>query len=42
MYIERRKKLTAKVGLYGVGHDTYWGQFEGLKDELLGYHDVLK
>ena len=42
MYIERRKKLTAKVGLYGVGHDTYWGQFDGLKDELLGYHDVLK
>ena len=29
MYIERRKKRTAKIGLFGVGHDTYWSQFEG-------------
>jgi len=42
MYIERRKKLTANIGLFGVGHDTYWGQFEGLREELLGYHDELK
>ncbi|MDR1470092.1 MAG: L-fucose/L-arabinose isomerase family protein [Spirochaetaceae bacterium] len=29
---------TVRVGLFGVGLDTYWGQFEGLKDRLLGYH----
>ncbi len=33
--IERRKPLTAKIGIVGVGLDTYWGQFEGLKDIML-------
>ena len=37
MSIERRKPLTARVGVFGVGHDTYWGQFPGLRDELTGY-----
>jgi L-arabinose isomerase len=32
--IPRRKPLTARVGLFGVGHFTYWGQFEGLLDEM--------
>lgn len=26
-----------KVGLYGIGLDTYWPQFEGLREKLLGY-----
>ncbi|MDR1505890.1 MAG: L-fucose/L-arabinose isomerase family protein [Treponema sp.] len=26
-----------KAGLFGVGLDTYWGQFNGLKDRLTGY-----
>lgn len=26
-----------KVGLFGIGLDTYWGQFEGLYDRLLSY-----
>ncbi len=34
--IERRKPLTAKVGVFGVGHHVYWPQFDGLKEELLG------
>lgn len=34
MRIERRKPLTAKVGIVGVGHNTYWGQFDGLLDEM--------
>src|SRR5690554_6869781 len=42
MLIERRKRLTANIGLFGVGHDTYWHQFEGLKDELLGYHGEME
>ena len=39
--IPRRRPRTANVGLFGVGHYTYWGQFEGLRDELLGKLDVL-
>ena len=33
--VERRKPLTANVGIVGVGLDTYWKQFEGLKDVML-------
>jgi L-arabinose isomerase len=33
-WIPRRKPLTARVGLFGVGHVTYWGQFEGLLDDM--------
>lgn len=32
--IPRRKPLAANVGIFGVGHSTYWGQFEGLLDEM--------
>ena len=39
--IPRRRPRTANVGLFGVGHYTYWSQFEGLRDELLGKLDVL-
>lgn len=28
--VPRRKPLTAHVGVLGVGHHTYWSQFEGL------------
>ena len=34
--VERRKPLTARVGVFGVGHYTYWGQFPGLLEELNG------
>jgi L-arabinose isomerase len=30
MRIERRKPLAANIGLLGVGHATYWQQFDGL------------
>ncbi len=33
--IERRTPLTANVGIVGVGHLTYWPQFEGLKESLI-------
>ena len=33
--VPRRKPLTARVGLMGVGHHTYWNQFPGLRDELV-------
>jgi L-arabinose isomerase len=41
MRIERRKPRTATVGVFAVGHDTYWGQFDGLLAELMGYHARL-
>ncbi len=28
-----------RVGLFGIGLDTYWGQFPGLEDRLKGYTD---
>lgn len=34
LHIPRRKPLTAKVGVFGVGHHTYWAQFPGLLDEM--------
>jgi L-arabinose isomerase len=30
-----------KVGLIGVGLDTYWGQFEGLLPRLIGYQKEI-
>ena len=30
MRVERRKPLAANIGLLGVGHATYWDQFDGL------------
>ncbi|MFO7973223.1 MAG: L-fucose/L-arabinose isomerase family protein [Candidatus Hydrogenedentota bacterium] len=29
------------IGLYGIGLDTYWAQFEGLLDRLNGYQDRI-
>ena len=34
MIIPRRKPLTANIGIYGVGHHTYWAQFDGLYQDL--------
>ncbi|MCX7044633.1 MAG: L-fucose/L-arabinose isomerase family protein [Candidatus Sumerlaeota bacterium] len=39
MKIPRLKPLTAKIGVFGVGHYTYWSQFPGLLDEM---HHKLK
>ena len=33
--IPRRKPLTANVGIVGVGLDTYWKQFDGLRDVMM-------
>lgn len=42
MNIERKKERTARIGYFGVGFDKYWGQFEGVLDQLLIYHAELK
>ncbi len=36
--IERKQKRTARVGIFAVAHATYWGQFDGLRDHIMGYH----
>jgi L-arabinose isomerase len=33
---------TLKIGLFGIGLDTYWDQFKGLKECLEGYLQVVK
>lgn len=40
--LQRLKKRNARIGIFAVGHDTYWGQFEGLLDNLMSYHGVFK
>ncbi|HBL77205.1 MAG: arabinose isomerase [Bacteroidetes bacterium GWF2_42_66] len=30
-----------KVGLFGIGLDTYWAQFDGLLDRLTGYQNFI-
>lgn len=30
-----------KIGLFGIGLDTYWPQFDGLRERLLGYQDEI-
>ncbi|MGK7393854.1 MAG: L-fucose/L-arabinose isomerase family protein [Candidatus Cyclobacteriaceae bacterium M3_2C_046] len=39
--IERLKPLSANVGILGVGHRTYWPQFDGLLEELKEKQQVL-
>ncbi|MFN3378332.1 MAG: arabinose isomerase, partial [Runella zeae] len=31
-----------KIGLFGIGLDAYWPQFEGLKERLEGYMAVVE
>jgi L-arabinose isomerase len=30
-----------RIGLFGVGLETYWAQFEGLRERLLGYQQYI-
>ena len=30
-----------RIGLFGIGLDTYWPQFKGLKERLLGYQGSI-
>jgi len=39
--IPRRKKRTANIGVFGVGHYNYWPQFEGLLDEMVRKQKVF-
>ncbi len=37
-----KTKSTTKVGLFGIGLDTYWSQFEGLLENLIKYQAQIK
>ncbi len=39
--VERRKPLTANVGVVSVGLDTYWKQCPGLLDDMVKKEDVF-
>lgn len=39
--IERRRPVTARVGIVSVAYHVYWDQFEGLRSELLQKAEVL-
>ncbi len=34
----KEKKRTARIGIFAVAHATYWDQFDGLIDNIMGYH----
>lgn len=36
--IKRKNTTKAKIGIFAVAHATYWQQFEGLYDNIMGYH----
>ena len=36
--IERKKKRTARIGVFGVVHEVYYEQFDGLQEKLERYH----
>jgi len=36
------ENTTLKAGLFGIGLDTYWSQFEGLLPRLEGYQQTIK
>ena len=35
------KVMKTKIGLMGIGLDTYWPQFDGLLDHLTGYQNEI-
>ncbi|NAS10542.1 L-fucose/L-arabinose isomerase family protein [Poritiphilus flavus] len=35
------KNVKIKIGLFGIGLHTYWDQFEGLKEKLVGYQNII-
>ena len=36
-----KKPPIIKSGLFGIGLDTYWPQFDGLKERLEGYQSQI-
>ncbi|MDB5024928.1 MAG: L-arabinose isomerase [Mucilaginibacter sp.] len=41
MIKQTKNKPSAKIGLFGIGLDTYWAQFDGLQQRLASYLDII-
>jgi len=37
----KQNKTNVKIGLFGIGLETYWAQFDGLEQRLKGYLDIV-
>lgn len=37
----QKEKRKVRVGLYGIGLETYWPQFDGLRERLIGYQQTI-
>lgn len=37
----KRNGTQPRIGLFGIGLDTYWPQFEGLREKLVGYQEYI-
>ncbi len=37
-----KKRKDVKIGLFGIGLDTYWVQFDGLLDHLIKYQIQIR
>ena len=40
--LERKTRLKPRVGIFGIGLEAYWAQFEGLKERLEGYQGEVE
>ena len=40
--LQRLRQRTARIGIFAVGHNTYWRQFDGLLDRLMDHHHTFK
>lgn len=38
----KQKEQKTKIGIFATGLDTYWGQFDGLLNTLMGYKSQIK
>ncbi len=39
---ERKIRLKPRVGIFGIGLEAYWAQFDGLKERLEGYQQYVE
>ena len=39
--IEKKPNSGLKIGLFGIGLQAYWDQFQGLEQRLTGYVDLV-
>ncbi|MCA1670183.1 MAG: arabinose isomerase, partial [Thermomicrobia bacterium] len=40
--MERKQRLGARVGVFGIGLAAYWPQFPGLRERLMGYQRAVE